>query len=120
MKILYLSTPSFADCDFPLIKEFIRQGHDITYLITLTPYSLKSTLFNIEKQLPCNDIIPASKYKELYIYSEYMNLDKVFIVNRTSPKDSSLNNLKLTLKLYTFYQKRQIRYNTYRLFLKVL
>ena len=102
MKILYLSTPSFADCDFPLIKEFIRQGHDITYLITLTPYSLKSTLFNIEKQLPCNDIIPASKYKELYIYSEYMNLDKVFIVNRTSPKDSSLNNLKLTLKLYTF------------------
>lgn len=76
MKILYLSTPSFADCDFPLIKEFIRQGHDITYLITLTPYSLKSTLFNIEKQLPCNDIIPASKYKELYIYSEYMNLDK--------------------------------------------
>ena len=105
MKILYLSTPSFADCDFPLIKEFIRQGHDITYLITLTPYSLKSTLFNIEKQLPCNDIIPASKYKELYIYSEYMNLDKVFIVNRTSPKDSSLNNLKLTLKLYTFIKK---------------
>lgn len=105
MKILYLSTPSFADCDFPLIKEFTRQEHDITYLITLTPYSLKSTLFNIEEQLPCNDIIPASKYKELDIYSEYMNLDKVFIVNRTSSKDSSLNNLKLTLKLYTFIKK---------------
>ncbi len=41
MKILYYSSPSFADCDFPLVKEFIRLGHEVAYLINLTPYSLK-------------------------------------------------------------------------------
>lgn len=70
MKILYLSTPSFADCDFPLIKEFIRQGHDITYLITLTPYSLKSTLFNIE-----------SNYHAMISYLPQNTKNYIFILN---------------------------------------
>ena len=102
MKILYYSSPSFADCDFPLVKEFIRLGHEVAYLINLTPYSLKSTLFNIEKQLPVNDIIPASSYRELDVYSNYMDMSKVYIVNRTAVKDSSLQNLSITLKLISF------------------
>lgn len=96
MKILYYSSPSFADCDFPLVKEFIRLGHEVAYLINLTPYSLKSTLFNIEKQLPVNDIIPASSYRELDVYSNYMDMSKVYIVNRTAVKDSSLQNLSIS------------------------
>lgn len=105
MKILYYSSPSFADCDFPLVKEFIRLGHEVAYLINLTPYSLKSTLFNIEKQLPVNDIIPASSYRELDVYSNYMDMSKVYIVNRTAVKDSSLQNLSITLKLISFIKK---------------
>ena len=105
MKILYYSSPSFADCDFPLVKEFIRLGHEVAYLINLTPYSLKSTLFNIEKQLPVNDIIAASSYRELDVYSNYMDMSKVYIVNRTAVKDSSLQNLSITLKLISFIKK---------------
>lgn len=105
MRILYISSPSFADCDFPLIKEFYRQGYDVTYLINLTPYSLKSTLFNIKKQLPINDIIPASKYEELSVYADYMDLSKTYIINRTSKKDSNIKNLKITQKLYSFIKK---------------
>lgn len=102
MRILYISSPSFADCDFPLIKEFQKLGHDITYLIKLTPYSLKSTLFNIEKQLPFNDIIPASMYEELSLYSNYFDLSQTYIINRTSTKDSGLESLKMSLRLYYF------------------
>lgn len=55
MKILFISSPPFADCDFPLIKTLQEAGNDVTYLIHLTPYSLKSTLFNIKNKLKkCN------------------------------------------------------------------
>ena len=44
MRLLYYSTPSFADCDFPLIKEYMEKGIDVLYLIKLTPYNCHSTL----------------------------------------------------------------------------
>ena len=47
MRLLYYSTPSFADCDFPLIKEYMEKGIDVLYLIKLTPYNCHSTLINI-------------------------------------------------------------------------
>ncbi len=62
-------------------------------------------MFNIEKQLPVNDIIPASSYRELDVYSNYMDMSKVYIVNRTAVKDSSLQNLSITLKLISFIKK---------------
>ena len=46
MKIVYYSTPSFADCDFPLIREYQKRGIDVYFLIKLTPYNRNSTLIN--------------------------------------------------------------------------
>lgn len=37
MRLLYYSTPSFADCDFPLIKEYMEKGIDVLYLIKRKP-----------------------------------------------------------------------------------
>lgn len=37
MKILYYSRTCFGDCDFPLIKALIAQGHDVTVLYSMTP-----------------------------------------------------------------------------------
>lgn len=102
MKIIYISTPFFADCDFPLIREMQAQGLDVTYLIILTPNSLKSTLFDIKKQYPKNEIIPITIYPEFNIYKKYMNLEKVHIANRTSVGESSLSALYMTLRLYKF------------------
>ncbi len=105
MKILYYSTPPFADCDFPLIKALQEGGHDVTYLIALAPYSLKSTLFDINKQLPVNSIISATCYPELRVYENYMDMSKVYIINRTVKQDSSLKSLAMTLKVARFIQK---------------
>lgn len=105
MKILYYSTPSFADCDFPLIKALQKTGHDVTYLIALAPYSLKSTLFDIKGQVPENAIIPAISYPELKVYESYMDMSKVYILNRTVKKDSSLQALMMALRVTRFIKK---------------
>lgn len=105
MKILYLSEAYFADSDFPLIKSLQEAGHDVTYLIMLYPYSLKSTLFDINEQIQENDIIPASRYAEMRAYEKYIDMSKVFIANRTAKKSSSFQALKMTLKMIRFIQK---------------
>ena len=105
MKILYYSTPFFADFDFLLVKALQDAGHDVTYLIALAPYSLTSTLFDIKKQVQENAIIPATCYPELKVYENYMDMSKVYIVNRTIMQDSSLQSLKMTLKIVRFIKK---------------
>lgn len=105
MKILFYSSPSFADCDFPLVKSLQKAGHDVTYLIALAPYSLKSTLFDIKNQVQDNAIIPATCYPELKVYENYMDMSKVYIVNRTIIQDSSLQSLKMTLNVVRFIKK---------------
>lgn len=105
MKILYYSTPFFADCDFPLVKALQEAGHDVTYLIALAPYSLKSTLFDIKEQVRENAIMPATRYPELKVYENYMDMSKVYIVNRTVMQDSSIQALMMTLKLVRFIVK---------------
>lgn len=102
MKILYLSTPSFADCDFPLIKTLQEKGVDVTYLILLAPFSLKSTLFDIKQQINETAILPATIYPELKVYENYMDMSKVFIANRISRKSYSFSYWKLNLLLYKF------------------
>lgn len=107
MKILYYSTPFFADCDFPLVKALQDVGHDVTYIIKLAPYSLKSTLFNIKEQIPENSIFPAVRYPELKIYESYMDMSKVYIANQIVMQDSSLQSLRMTLKVVRFIKKGQ-------------
>lgn len=107
MNILYLSSPFFADCDFPLIKSLQETGHNVTYLIMLTPYSLNSTLFDIKEQIPENDIIPATRYPEMRVYEKYMDMSHVFIANRTIKQDSSLQALNMTLKIARFIRKEK-------------
>lgn len=105
MNILYLSSPFFADCDFPLVKSLQETGHDVTYLIMLTPYSLKSTLFDIREQIPEDGIIPANRYPEMKVYEKYMDMNHVFIANRTVKQDSSLSALRMTLGIARFIRK---------------
>ena len=83
MKILYLSTPNFADCDFPLVRAFQEKGADVTYLIVLSPWFLRSSLIDIKQQLPQTKILPAMAYQELRYLESYMDMDKVYISNRT-------------------------------------
>lgn len=79
MKIVYYSKPWYADCDFPLIREYQKEGHEVYYFIDLVV--LKTTLFDIKQQPPKYGILKASEFPELQKYSEYLDLNKVFILN---------------------------------------
>lgn len=102
MKILYISNAYLADCDFPLIKGLQERGYDITYLIQLSPYSLKSTLFNIKSQISQNEIIAASSYPEIAKYGDYISLKKVYVANCTAKHEYELDFLRMNYKIWKF------------------
>ncbi len=105
MKLLYISSPSFADCDFPLIKEFQNKGIDVTFLILLPCYFLRSTLFDIKKQKSNTSIFLASEYKELKCFETYMDMSHVFVSNRTNRKSYSWSYIKESLLLWSFIKR---------------
>lgn len=107
MKILYISSPSFADCDFPLVRELQRKGINVTYLILLPPFMLKSTLFDIKTQIPKTGIFSATNYEEIKVYESYMVMDRVFVANRVGRNALSLSYWKHKLDLFLFLKKQK-------------
>lgn len=102
MKLLYLSTPYMADCDFPLVKALQNKGIDVTYIVMVNQYSAHATLFDLDKLYDKDGIIPAKKYPQLFKYEGYFDLDRMMILNNRSNRSSSFASLRnvLTLRKY--------------------
>lgn len=99
MKIIYYSSTFFADCDFPLIRELQRMGHDVRYYIPIASYNLKSTLLNLDKIYPHTGIYPATVYEGFNIYKNEIDLSKVYVVNQKYKQKYHPLNLLLMLRL---------------------
>lgn len=91
MKILYYTHTYFLDCDLPLLKALKEKQHEIYLIFEIVPYQLKSTIVNIQKQLPQTDIVPITEYKEFNIYSNFIDTSKSFILNRNCAIYNSKN-----------------------------
>ena len=107
MKILYLSTPSFADCDIPLIRAMQTKGYDVSYLLLLAPHNLQYTIINIKKLYPKSGVFPAEVYPELTVFKGYLNMDEFFVANRTSNKSYSLSYWKKTYAIFKFIKENK-------------
>lgn len=105
MKIVYYTQPFFLDSDFPLLKEYQRQGQEVMVFITLTPVSLRGTLFDIKKQIARDDVLKAEEYPELRAYSNYLNLEKVYLVNRTTNSVRTMAYYKSMSKMCRMIKK---------------
>lgn len=105
MRILYFSSPPFADCDFPLVRQFQQMGHDVYYFIDLPCYFLRSTLIDIKEQIKENGIFNVLVYKEFADYKNYMSLDNVYVINRTEKSALHPQNIEIYLKLTSFIKK---------------
>lgn len=92
MRILYFSKPWYLDCDLPLVRAFQQLGHEVCYVILLTPYSMKSTICDIRKQPTKKGIIPVKDIPELSFLSNYLSIDDIYIANRINKKDTSIYN----------------------------
>lgn len=107
MKILYLSTPSFADCDIPLVRAMQKSGHDVTYLLMLAPHNLQYTIIHIKKLFPQTGVYHSSVYPDLNTFEGYLDMDKFFVANRISNKSYSVSYWKKTLAIYRFIRKNK-------------
>ena len=80
MKVLYFGDAGCSDSDFPLIRALQLQGIDIYSYFYICNHNSKAGLFNIQLKKK-NAIIPASQYEGLKIYSGYLDLTKMFVIN---------------------------------------
>ncbi len=106
MRILYYSKPCFGDCDFPLLKAMMEKGHDVTVIYNMTPYSLRTTIFDISKQIPKAGIFKATDYPELKAFEDYMPMDNVYISNDPTGR-FCLKSLWQEFKTFLFIRKQK-------------
>lgn len=103
MKILYYSRPCFGDCDFPLIKALRANGHDVTVLFSMSPFSLRTTVFDIKKMYPKNGIFPITVYPEMKALESYISLKDIYVANEPSGH-FGWSSLILSLKEMLFFK----------------
>ena len=100
MKIIYYSSPFYADCDFPLIGELQRMGHDVRYYISIASFSKRSTLIDLKELYPHTGIYPATKiYPEFNEFRHILDLSHVYIVNQKYKQKFHPVNLLLMVRL---------------------
>ena len=92
-----------ADCDIPLIRSLQNKGVDVYYLLEMGADVTQGTIIDVSVGKSRNDIIPATEYKELELFSDYIDLSKVFV--RSSYRKHKLpfiDELCLSLKTFKF------------------
>lgn len=101
MKILYLTVPSFFDLEISLIRE-LKKLVDIKAMMIVSPESMHSSAFSIDKMDGRCDIIPASEYGGMEKYKDMINLEDWYIAN--NPDNSLMHGIKLATKIHKFYK----------------
>lgn len=100
MRILYLTVPSFFDLEISLIRELTKIV-DLKVLMIVSPESMHSSAFSIDKLDERCDIIPATEYRGLEKYANMINLNDWYIAN--NPDNSILHGISLAKKIRKFY-----------------
>lgn len=100
MKIVYLAYEAHVDCDFPLIKAWRENGHEVWVFyfesFRRTHFHL---YFNLEGKFSKSGIYSTQGYKELEPYTDYIDLSKTYIVYNNCRREWFLPSQLLYLKL---------------------
>lgn len=108
MKIIYYSSPFYADCDFPLIGELQRRGHDVRYYISVASFSKRSTLIDLKELYPHTGIYPATEiYKEFNEFRNILDLSHVYVVNQKHKQKFHPINLLLMVRLVIHFIRQK-------------
>lgn len=82
MRIAYLGSLSLSDLEFPLLHSMQkRKDVEIVYYLPVMGKRSAAALININRVKKIDGIIKASEYDEFLQYKDYINLDKVFLIN---------------------------------------
>lgn len=103
MKLAYISSPYFADCDTPLLEGLSQQGVDLTYIIRLSDSSKKKTLLNISTIGDRKSgIYAASEFNGLESIGQYVDLSRVFVLYLQKDGGISFSNILSVFSLLMF------------------
>lgn len=126
MKIAYISSAFLCDCDLPLLREMTNLGHEVVYVLQISPNTKQATLININKLLEEGDVFPAHNYHELEFLSEYIPLERVYVQNMPCIHEWHPASFRSSLKLLFFLKKHHfdvihltwpLRYSAFPLYL---
>jgi len=106
MKVIYFGAIHSSDSDFPLLKEYSRKGVDWLAYVSLTKYVHKAGLFNIENLIPKTGIFKASVFAEMEPYADYIDLDKIIIINDYNTHQRLFSSRILWLKVFLHMKKQ--------------
>lgn len=107
MKVAYISTPHFADCDIPLVGE-LQKKLDFFYFIKVSESNKRLTLIKIDSLKKKGGVYPASDFPELGYLSTDIDLSKTYIVNMPSKHDWSLCNLLAIFRMVCFILRLKV------------
>lgn len=106
MRVIYFSNLPFSDCDFPLIREMQHRKIDVYYFVSINPSTSRCALVDIKKMYDKNGIFKAAEiYPQFLEYKNYIDLDKVYVVNYTTDAGLSLANVALTYRMVRTFMK---------------
>lgn len=88
MKILYLGSIASTDSDFPLLREYQRQGIDVVAYFELAEWNKRAGIIYTDSICLKNEIISADKVSAFQPYKDYIDLSKIFIINAYHNKRS--------------------------------
>ena len=103
MKLAYISSPYFADCDTPLLECLSQQGVDLTYIIRLSDSSKKKTLLNISNIGDRKSgIYSATEFTGLESIGQYIDLSRVYLLYLKRDGGFSFSNFMSVFSLLFF------------------
>lgn len=88
MKIVYCSTPPFADSDVPLINALCNSGNEVYYFVHIAPYSRKATLINIYNHNTGFGIFSESDFPEVQSFKRLIPKARLYLVNNPIGKNT--------------------------------
>lgn len=101
MKVLYISSPSFLDLDLSFVKSMSSKV-EMYFLLDLYPCLMNATALELDSLFDEIGVYRADSYDGLKKYSDFLDFDKTYAINRISDKWYSLSNFKLQLILWKF------------------
>ena len=107
MKVAFISTPNFADCDIPLINA-LQKKVDLYYFLKVSESSKRQTLIKINTIKRKGGVFHSSDFPELAYLSEDIDMSKTYIVNLPGKHDWSLCNLLAIFRMVCFILRLKI------------
>lgn len=106
MKIVYFGSTGSTDSDFPLLREFQKQGLDVIAYYVLADWNKNKGLIAADTILKKDCILKANEVDAFKQYDGYLNLNNIYVVNAYHHKRYQWQSWLLWIKFFFHVYKQ--------------